>query len=665
MQSFQAPSNVKSITQETLAFKLRADLDGHTHKNNLTSFFTHFPPIVDGILIDDFVTHMGHFFLRRPHTDVDGVHGLFNIGALISEQHAAEYFNHIISLFDEYKTKQGMTNNVVQGSKVRGYWTAERSDKLLPIGPWQAKPDLIFAPVENGLQLPSSHLTWPSVLMVAEKTRTKGNTQILDSITATKGFLMLYSQGDRNWAPTIAFNSLDFFIHLFDCNGKVSFGPMSYKRHVKEFVTFILHLAYFAADLDGTMSRKKYNIPMSEEHLTFPLKFSNNQEREFKATFAMSESDVAAQAQAQLLALKAPKLTAGPPPIETHAAGGTNEIPAHFMSTFPSWDSLSDSNTYDTRPCAVSISIQPLPDMSITTSSFPRTSSKRKSAALEKDVPANQPLVNNRPLRYMITTPLDHQPREVSDAIVAVNFECHIATIQCEDKLYTIEEEIFRAQSLVGRATRVWKARDPDGRLVIIKESRIFKSRVVVEAEFIQHCQATQIPTIRAHQEFQQGTSTIRRPIVSGKNLLYSQPERAKRRVVETPFCVPLQQVYDPLELLGLFLDYTLAILYLKNNNRMHRDISPANLMISGLDDSHMTRKTNWRYDVDSLNEDEGFDLIGVMHRLVEHRCRRGILIDYDYASFIDPSQQDPLLPTQLQTHNNPPPQDKDSRAQT
>ncbi|KAG6866624.1 hypothetical protein C0991_000734 [Blastosporella zonata] len=204
------PSNVKGMTQATLALKLRADLNGYTHKHDLTSFFTHFPPMV----------YMGQFFLRAP---VNGVRPLSNIGRLVSEQHAAEYFNHIISLFDKFKTRLGKV------SKVRGYWTAERSDKLLPIGPWQAKPDLIFAPVENGLKLPSSHLSWPSVLMVAEKTRTRGNTEILDSTTATKGFLMLYSQGDRNWAPTIAFNSLNFFIHLFNCNGKVSFGPMSYK----------------------------------------------------------------------------------------------------------------------------------------------------------------------------------------------------------------------------------------------------------------------------------------------------------------------------------------------------------------------------------------------------------------------------------------------------
>ncbi|KAG6849442.1 hypothetical protein C0991_011544, partial [Blastosporella zonata] len=81
-----------------------------------------------------------------------------------------------------------------------------------------------------------------------------------------------------------------------------------------------------------------------------------------------------------------------------------------------------------------------------------------------------------------------------------------------------------------------------------------------------------------------------------------------------------------------------------------------------------MTWKANWQSGVDGLNEDEGFDLVGIMHRLRENRCRRGILIDYNYASFFDPSQQDPLLPgppTQLQTHNNPPPQDKDSRART
>ncbi|KAG6811537.1 hypothetical protein H0H92_006934 [Tricholoma furcatifolium] len=98
--------------------------------------------------------------------------------------------------------------------------------------------------------------------------------------------------------------------------------------------------------------------------------------------------------------------------------------------------------------------------------------------------------------------------------------------------------------------------------------------------------------------------------------------------------------VKNALELLGLFLDYTLAIRYLMKHNVMHRDISPANLMISfGKED--MNWYANLRQPLSTMLSgidgiDSGIDMGALMYVLGVAQCRRGVLIDFDYASLID-----------------------------
>ncbi|KAG6819039.1 hypothetical protein H0H93_016046 [Arthromyces matolae] len=94
-------------------------------------------------------------------------------------------------------------------------------------------------------------------------------------------------------------------------------------------------------------------------------------------------------------------------------------------------------------------------------------------------------------------------------------------------------------------------------------------------------------------------------------------------RIVETPVCNPISTVNTYLEFLAVFLDYAKGIKFLRDNNRMHGDISASNLMV---------------YDGDFADEKlaEG-NAVKVLAILSKYKIRkRGILIDFDYASLIE-----------------------------
>ncbi|KAG6863371.1 hypothetical protein C0991_006409 [Blastosporella zonata] len=198
-------------------------------------------------------------------------------------------------------------------------------------------------------------------------------------------------------------------------------------------------------------------------------------------------------------------------------------------------------------------------------------------------------------------------PAITSPAVVASNLICNIKTIKCENEVYTVIREIFRLQSLTGRATCVWEAFDSKNNLVIVKESWILEGRKQTEFNFLQGLDAPQIPKI--HTLIQVGFLTAKiRNILAPNSPDKVSKHREKRRIIETPVCVPLMSVWSHLELLGVFLDFVKAI----------------------------------HFDEEELLN----DAIGILSKA---GCRRGIVIDYDYGSFIV-NPQDPLSPAPGQT---------------
>ncbi|KAG6854071.1 hypothetical protein C0991_010818 [Blastosporella zonata] len=72
------------------------------------------------------------------------------MGRLAGEQLTADYLNHIVSLFHQHMCT--VSPHTVQEPLY--YWTGAKAEKFLRVGPWDAKPDILLAPVHNGLKCP-------------------------------------------------------------------------------------------------------------------------------------------------------------------------------------------------------------------------------------------------------------------------------------------------------------------------------------------------------------------------------------------------------------------------------------------------------------------------------------------------------------------------------
>ncbi|KAG6877554.1 hypothetical protein C0992_009706 [Termitomyces sp. T32_za158] len=562
MSSFRAPADLTHATQDALALMLKADLGKHSA--NLTADTYRSDRIVRNCSIDQFMKAEGENFLK------DGA--LPNLGKLYSETHLADYFNHIVALFFSY-----MTDKVPP----RGYWTAEKGNKLLRVGSWGAKPDIMLVPVQNGFKVPLDLVMWPVVYAVAETTPTTHPTRRLSNTSASKAFLMMYTQGDRSHVPTLTMNGRDCSIHVFDRAGRVSIN-LDYKNpeHAEIFVHFLLSISYEKWGFDRTMTRREIPFEISSEE--FPSRLTDGEKR-FSLKYAKPATDAADSA----------------------------------------FSSSTATVVEDAKPAPA---IAPKPPASVT------RGQKRKR------VPSPENL-----LEITVLDPDSPSQATLTKSELEANLACGIDTIACGGARFKVEAELFRSPSLIGRGTRVWQATNTEGETVIIKESWILEQREYIEAELIKnvHGRQTQIPRVIKHQELKDLSIAHFYPTERRGS------HREKRRLVMTPACVSVLQAQSPLEILGLFLDYTLAIRYLKERNLMHRDISSANLMISLSSDSIAT----WRKDpiIDVLKNSDAVlanDMMSALWFLQSRLCRRGVLIDYDYATFINKEIKDPLLPS-------------------
>ncbi|KAG6807653.1 hypothetical protein H0H92_006812 [Tricholoma furcatifolium] len=261
MNSFRPPGALEKMNQRSLHIKLNGDLNKHYIELDPSEFFTHFPPMVCDLSIDDFIADNGTHYLRP-----DG--SIPKMGQIAGEARAVEYLNHITCLFYEFCQKKLKDVEPLKEVKPLYYWSGVKADSLLRVGPWDTKPDLLLAPVTDGKAHPIEQLSWPWVAGVGEMTTTRKDTPSLRNSAAAHAFLMLYTQGDRHCAATITMNGASFHIHIFDRSGRMTIGPMTYGSHQREFVTFILTLAFTHYGLETkTMTR----ISAAVSDVAFPL----------------------------------------------------------------------------------------------------------------------------------------------------------------------------------------------------------------------------------------------------------------------------------------------------------------------------------------------------------------------------------------------------------
>ncbi|KAG6851150.1 hypothetical protein C0991_009577, partial [Blastosporella zonata] len=229
---------------------------------------------------------------------------------------------------------------------------------------------------------------------------------------------------------------------------------------------------------------------------------------------------------------------------------------------------------------------------------------------------------------------------------IDANMDCNIDSIHCEGQEFTIIREIFHSPSLVGRATRVWLAEDKNKDRVIIKESWMLQGRKASEARILKHIDAPQFPQVITSSTGKYSTGTHRHALGIKQEENVQPKHQVKHRVVEKPFCSSIATVKSVLELLGAFLDYVKGVKYLRDNNCMHQDISASNVMLytGGFTEAD---RSSTEADSDSMEADGRPTVIQI---LKDAGCSRGILIDLDYVTFIDPALPDPLQPA-----NSPP----------
>ncbi|KAG6866696.1 hypothetical protein C0991_011355, partial [Blastosporella zonata] len=537
------------------------------------------------------------------------------LGQLVSEEYLAGYLNDIVSTFHCFHSELPQNRPT---PLPLGYWTASHHNKLLGAGGYRAKPDIIMIPVQLTdeakpvpMKVPDDDIAWPDVLCASEMTSTCRWTPSIQNQAISRAYLMLYTQGDRNMAITFALTGNSWYVYLTDREGVITIGPMSYETHTEQFLSLILTISYIPLGLDDDQKRRAYKLPPTAVPLALNsgfktcLEFVSKHPGSASAT-PLSPATPFSSVTTHFSQDNLPSVSPSQP------SGFSQSLPAQSLtaemsilssSLLQEAQSLPKSSLPKSSLPKSSLpksSIPPsLPETSMPPSPLPCKSKSRKSTKRKHDDPSGQ-RAENPPAT---TTEID------------ANMDGNIDSIHCDGQEFTIIREIFHSPSLVGRATRVWLAEDKNKDQVIIKESWMLQGR---------------------------------RASISKKEENVRPKHRVKHRIVEKPFCSSIATVKSVLELLGAFLDYVKGVKYLRDNNRMHRDISASNVMLytGGFTeaDGGSTEADGGSTEADG-GSTEADGRPTVIQILRDAGCSRGILIDLDYATFIDPALPDPLPP--------------------
>lgn len=217
-----------------------------------------------------------------------------------------------------------------------------------------------------------------------------------------------------------------------------------------------------------------------------------------------------------------------------------------------------------------------------------------------------------------------------------------IVSISINSTTYQVIRLLFRAQTLIGRATRVFLVKLPDGTTGVLKDSWIASDRPS-EADFLRGLDIPFGPQLVDHCNLRNTTTFRDNPI----KLSLIQGSREKRRILTTPAGVHISDFSSLWELMVALLDVVVgmidfpilfdcspdsfilfpALLYLETKQKLHRDISYTNILLRepGVDsDAKKTVRKNFM---------ETLGLSDIEKLREELKCREGLLIDFDYGA--------------------------------
>lgn len=219
-------------------------------------------------------------------------------------------------------------------------------------------------------------------------------------------------------------------------------------------------------------------------------------------------------------------------------------------------------------------------------------------------------------------------------------------TITIDGNTYKVLSVLFHSPSFIGRSTRVFLVRLPDGRQGVLKDSFITIDRRT-EVSILKELTIPFGPEIIDHCILG-NTASFRQSLYSPAKFLET---REKRRIVTYPAGVHISDFSSLWELMVVFLDVAvgmsffgnhftvitltyilIAMYYLESRNLIHRDISYTNILIRSREDGNLdsAQKDEQRH---KLMDELGLSEIEDVRKKL--CCREGLLIDFDYASFL------------------------------
>ena len=293
-----------------------------------------------------------------------------------------------------------------------------------------------------------------------------------------------------------------------------------------------------------------------------------------------------------------------------------------------------------------------LPDkwLGIDTTIIRRVHGQESSAPVtfESSYPPFQSEFKDPSLSLNPTPPLGMESPFAITTDAAKQDECpEFDTITVGGNTYKVLSVLFQSPAFIGRATRVFLVRFKDGRRGVLKDSFITIDRPTEES-FFRGLTIPFGPNVIDHCILGD-TAAFRKSYFRSPPILET---RQKRRLVTYPAGVHISDFTSLWELLVAFLDVTvgmfvlfgnyltvlilayilIAMYYLESQNLVHRDISYTNILLRSPDKDFDTEAE--RIKRLEIMTELGLSDIETLRRKLG--CREGLLIDFDYASFLD-----------------------------
>lgn len=233
----------------------------------------------------------------------------------------------------------------------------------------------------------------------------------------------------------------------------------------------------------------------------------------------------------------------------------------------------------------------------------------------------------------------------------------HVTDVYVVGNRYQVVCTLFTSQVLRGRGTVCWLAKK-DGQVVVIKDTWVDKDRQWEEASFLEECKGKGIdgvPTVIDKEDVLidgKPDSTLARR--DPKTDWTQVEDRAHRRLVTSPLCIPLSSFSSKSELMQGFIDilestyfllsgayntdvHTSAHRQLIRIGILHRDLSLNNLAFRPAN----PRPTCGVFGPNAISSTNP-DMVSFTPPapLTTPGSRRGMILDFDYALWVSPSDK-------------------------